>query len=236
MPIFYTPSVNIGKETIILPKEESHHIRNVLRKNPNDRISVTDGKGNLYKVQIDKLTDRGITGRILERESYTADSDCEISIAQAVPKGSRMDFFVEKATELGVNEIIPIHTKRSLFPNDKRERWQRVAISAIKQSERLFLPRIEPLSSYEDVLRRVNGYDITIIAWERAKDRRLKGLLNDKQKILAFVGPEGGFTDDEIEEAQASGAIPITLGDNILRSETAGIALITMILYEKGRL
>lgn len=236
MPIFYTPSVNIGKETLILSKEESHHIRNVLRKSNGDIISVTDGKGNLYKVKIDGFTAEGVKGKILERESYTADGDCEISIAQAVPKGSRMDFFVEKATELGVHEIIPIHTKRSLFPNDKRERWQRVAISAIKQSERLFLPEIEPLSSYEDVLKRANGYDITIIAWERARDRRLKGLLNGKQKILAFVGPEGGFTADEIEEAQASGAIPITLGDKILRSETAGIALITMILYEKGRL
>lgn len=236
MPIFYTSTANMGKKTMILPKEETHHIRDVLRKNPNDLIPVTDGKGNLYKIQIDNFTDKGVEGRILERARYEVDSECEISIAQAVPKGPRMDFFVEKATELGVKEIIPMYTKRSSFPSDKRERWQRIAISAIKQSERLFLPRIEPLSSYEDVVNRVNDYDITIIAWERAKDRKLKGLLNQKQKILAFIGPKGGFTDDEIETAQANGAIPITLGDTILRSETAGIALITMILFEKGKL
>jgi 16S rRNA (uracil1498-N3)-methyltransferase len=236
MPIFYTPPANIGNETIILPIEETHHIKDVLRKITDDLIPVTDGEGNLYKIQIDNFTDKGIEGRIIERACHEVDRECEISIAQAVPKGTRMDFFVEKATELGVKEIIPIHTRRSSFPNDKNGRWQRIAVSAIKQSERLFLPRIEPLSSYEDVLNRVNDYDITIIAWERAKDRNLKGLLNQKQRILAFIGPEGGFTDEEIEKAQANGAIPITIGDTILRSETAGIALIAMILFEKDKL
>ena len=183
MPIFYTLSANVRDETVILPKEETHHIKNVLRKGTDDFIPVTDGKDNLYRVQIDTFTNRGAKGRILERAVYEVDRECEISIAQAVPKDGRMDFFVEKATELGVKEIIPIHTRRSSFPNDKNGRWQKIAISAIKQSERLFLPRIEPLSSYEDVLRRVNGYDITIIAWERAKDRKLKGLLNDKQNF-----------------------------------------------------
>jgi len=236
MPIFYTSPANIENETIILPREETHHIRDVLRKSTDDLIPVTDGEGNLYKIQIDNFTDKGVKGRILEGARYEVNRECEISIAQAVPKSPRMDFFVEKATELGVKEIIPMYTKRSSFPNDKNGRWQRIAISAIKQSERLFLPRIESLSSYEDVLNRVNDYDMTIIAWERAKARRLKDLLNQKQKILAFIGPEGGFTDDEIETAQANGAIPITLGDTILRSETAGIALITMILFEKGKL
>lgn len=235
MPIFYTSPANIENETIILPREETHHIKDVLRKSPDDLIPVTDGEGNLYKIEIDNFTDKGVEGRIIERERYEVDRECEISIAQAVPKGPRMDFFVEKATELGVKEIIPMYTRRSSFPNDKNGRWQRIAVSAIKQSERLFLPRIEPLSSHEDVVNRVNDYDITIIAWEKTKNRKLKGLLDGKQK-LAFIGPEGGFTDNEIEKVQANGAIPITLGDAIIRSETAGIALITMILFEKGKL
>jgi 16S rRNA (uracil1498-N3)-methyltransferase len=172
------------------------------------------------------------------------ESPLEITLAQSLLKGEKMEYLIQKATELGIKKIIPFFSSRSVPLLDKSKklrryhRWEKIAIEACKQCGRVAVPKVEPLQNYSDMLRMASSEALRLILWEK-EGRGLKEVLQGSKgmtKIFFMVGPEGGMSDAEVGEAEKGGFIPITLGKRILRSETAGLCLLSILQYEWGDL
>ena len=181
--------------------------------------------------------------RINEQIECKAELESKIYLFQGLPKKDKMELIVQKAVELGAYEIVPVNMKRSIvkIDNAKKEqarisRWQTIADEASKQSRRGILPKVHGLVSYKEALSMAKNLDIVILPYELAKDmsytRRILSEIEKGKSIGIFIGPEGGFDDDEIEQANECGFKPITLGNRILRTETAGLAILAMLVYE----
>ncbi|MGB8657491.1 MAG: 16S rRNA (uracil(1498)-N(3))-methyltransferase [Candidatus Zixiibacteriota bacterium] len=243
---FYTNPENVENETLTIDGEEARHILSVLRHKAGDTISVVDGCGTRYNVQIEKTSKTSLQGKILSLIRTENEPTCHVTLAQAVCRQERMDFLIEKATEIGVSSVIPILTERSLIrisgiPQAKKkvERWRRIAIAGMKQSLRTVLPEIEPVIKFEELLPQIKSYDLCLIASPNKGSksiRELRELKRKQKKILLIVGPEAGFTEEELALTEAQGAIPITLGTRRLRTETAGIVFLSLLLHQLGDL
>ncbi len=239
MEVFYTPKKNIGRDGLTIIGEEARHIGVVLKHKRGDRISVTDGEGFEYPVIIDNITKNTVYCKILSKVRKPRESLVHIALAQGVIKGQRMDILVEKATELGVFEIIPLITERSvarLKGKERLDRLKRVALSAMKTSTRSLLPKIYEPMEFEDALKLSERYDISLLAWEGEKKNRLQDIIKENpKKVMLFIGPEGGFTEEEVERAKKRVEV-FSLGPRRLRSETAGIAAVSLLLYQLGEM
>lgn len=231
----------------IITGSDIHHLKDVLRMKIGDQLELLDGTGKVYHAEISKITRDKIACKILSEKIEDTDSKIKVTIAQALPKGRKMDFMIEKCTELGVHRIIPIITERSVAKSTKLERWQKIAKESAEQCGRAIIPEIAPLTKLEEVLKLRNQFDLGLTPWELEKKISLKQALKDflisqspniqipitqSPNILILIGPEGGFSQKEIESAEQAGFTPITLGKRILRTETAGIAILAMINYE----
>lgn len=254
---FYVNPENVGKDSLKIVGEEAKHILTVLRYQKGETIEVVDGSGIKYKVLIQDWGKDYVEGKILLKTRRENEPITHLTLAQAICKGVRMNFLIEKATEIGVSAIIPILTEKSLvkineIPEEdgstyltakgKKERWRRLAIAGMKQSLRSILPDIQNPAKFDDLLPKIKTFDLSLIASleKGAKSLREFGELKTRlrnpkdslRKVLIMVGPEAGFTEEELFKAKASGAIPITLGSRRLRAETAGIVLSSLVLYE----
>ena len=250
MEFFYCPPQSISKEIIKIAGEEAYHIAKVLRHKVGDRITAVDGLGMEYDVRITLSSPALVQGKIEKKKRKPREPLTQVTLAQAIPKGVRMEFCVEKATEIGVNRIIPIVTRRSVvFPDEegeKIERLRRIALQAMKQAGRAILPEIEGTRFFDEIFEAIPDYDLSLIACEKEKKMGMKEIVKENlkspisnlksHKALLFVGPEGGFTDEEVTLAIKKGAHPISLGARRLRSETAGVVLTSLLLYELGDL
>jgi len=233
MPYFYIPKPNIKGELAIFTPEESHHIRDVLRHRQADIIKAVDGEGTLYEIELIRCEKRKpVEGKIIASQYFEDDLTTRVTLACAIPKKNRMDILVEKATEIGVAEIIPMITERTENTRARIARWNKIAINAIKQARRFHLPVIHKAHRFDEVLDMLETYDIGVIAATTGERCRLRDVLQDKHEILALVGPEGDFTKDELELSIKKGFVPISLGRYVLRTETAGIVIVATILYE----
>jgi 16S rRNA (uracil1498-N3)-methyltransferase len=239
---FYTPADQIAGDILTIDGEEAKHILSVLRRKIGDEIDVVDGQGNKYRVRIEKVSKGNMKANILSRTHMENEPDCRITLAQAVCRRERMDFLIEKATEIGVSSIIPIITERNTVKvNDvprerkKTDRWRKIAIAAMKQSLRTVLPEIHNVIGFDQLLPRIKNFDLSLIA-SLDKDskslKQCKELKEEVKSVLLIVGPEAGFTDEELSQAKAMGAIPITLGSRRLRTETAGVLFASLVLHE----
>ena len=226
MHIFYQP--DLTKDSLTLNEEESKHCIRVLRLKQNDIIYLTDGLGiqatALIAIDNPKRTELSITNRInhLSNRNYT------LSIAIAPTKNfDRMEWFIEKATESGIDEIQFIETTNSERSKINYDRCVKVAISAMKQSKQWWLPTIKPLLNFETFIKSKNNINtLNLIAWCPENGQSLSEQLNknsDKNTIQILIGPEGDFTKDELDLAVKNGYTPVSLGQNILRTETAGL-------------
>jgi 16S rRNA (uracil1498-N3)-methyltransferase len=237
---FYTSHGKIGKDTLTVDGDEARHILSVFRYGPGDRISVVDGRGTKYQAEIVKTSRNSLEAKILSRTRMENEPRCRVTLAQAVCRQERMDFLIEKTTEIGVSSIIPILTQRgmvkvsdSLQQKRKTERWQRIAVAAMKQSLRTVLPEIKDFTEFDDLVAESGQYGLCLVAsleegLKRVSEcRQLKKGLKD---VLLIVGPEAGFTDDELSKAKARGAIPVSLGVRRLRAETAGVVFSSLVL------
>jgi 16S rRNA (uracil1498-N3)-methyltransferase len=243
---FYTKPENIDKDTLTIEGEEAKHILSVLHYRKGDVIPVVDGCGIKYNVMIDKTSKNYLQGNILSRIRRENEPACHVTLAQAVCRQERMDFLIEKATEIGVSLIIPILTQKNLVKisgiskgRNKVERWKRIAIASMKQSLRTVLPEIENILEFENLLSRIGSYDLCLIATlekDSKSIRECEELKRRPRKILLITGPEAGFTKEELSQAKSQGAIPITLGARRLRTETAGIIFLSLILHQLGDL
>lgn len=230
---FYTK--NIPKWQIVrIEGEEARHMK-VLRLKKGDQICLFDGSGNEIIGQITAIEPRKVEIRAITRQKVRT-TGVLVDLATAVPKGKRWDWLIQKATELGVCRIIPILTKRGVVipkKEGKSERWTRIAVEAAKQSQRATVPGITEPVKFEEILDFTGEYDMKLIALQTAEQPLKKALPKKRPaRILCMIGPEGGFTDEEIKKAKKRGFIPVKLGKETIRIETAGIAMLSMIKYE----
>jgi 16S rRNA (uracil1498-N3)-methyltransferase len=234
MRYFFIKERDIDGDTVTIKGKEFRHIREVLRAKRNDKLTLITGDGTEYHVVITRAGISSLSARIVRKTRKSNEVGIFVSIGIAPPKGKRMEWFVEKATELGVSEIIPVITNRTVVsPGEaKIARWRRVAIAAVKQAERSVLPTIQPVQSYEEFISASMRYPLRFIAYEKQREGIIEEAIEKKKptKIVALVGPEGGFEEWEVSEAKAQGFIPVTLGPTKLRTETAGIVVLTRIL------
>lgn len=239
MSTFYVLPENVRAEKITILGGEAHHISRVLRYAVGDRLSAVDGRGMEYEVELEAVSSRRVEARILRKRKGEKDPSTKVTLAQAIPKGSKMDYLVEKATELGVDRLIPVISARSQVLPDgdsKVRRWQRIALGAMKQSGRSILPRVDGVARLAQVVESIPEQDLSLIAWEEG-GRKLRDVIRrGVERVLLFVGPEGGFPHQEVKLAVEKGAEPVSLGQRILRAETAGVVLLALLLYELGDL
>jgi 16S rRNA (uracil1498-N3)-methyltransferase len=236
MDYFYTPSLLISSKSLSIQGEELHHLSKVLRKKVGETIMVVDGEEHAYKAVLESITRSSADCKILETIRRFNEPDIEVKLAFALLKNpSRMDFLVEKCAELGVREFIPMRTERTIVSKVRTERLQKIALSAMKQCERSFLPPIHSLMSFLDALTYLKDCEGRFIMHERASERsaaRRKTIVQWRS-VGVLVGPEGGFTEEEVQEAQSAGFVPFSLGPRRLRSETAAIASVNTIVMDR---
>lgn len=217
---------------------DAHYVRAVLRLKSGDRLELLDGTGQVYEAEIIGLAKSQVQVKIISSRPAGNEPRVKVTLAQALPKGSKMDFVIEKSVELGVNRIIPVLTERTIGKNAKLDRWRKLAKEAAEQSGRAIIPEISALTNFTDILKLKSQFDLTLIPWELEKEISLKSILttqppNQLTTILIVIGPEGGFSQKEVEQARAIGWQTVSLGKRILRTETAGLAVLANIMYER---
>lgn len=242
MARFYVPNPKIEDEILIVKGSDIRHIRRVLRFKEGDEISIFDGSGKEYTGIIIEERPSFISIRIREQSFSTRESPLEITLAQSLLKFEKMDLIIQKATELGVKEIVPFFSSRSIPILEKSKglkryhRWERIAIEASKQCGRGFIPKISAIKDFPEVILIPNNESLRLILWEK-EGKSLKEVFKTQkevQRVFFIVGPEGGFNEKEVDNAVSMGFIPINLGERILRAETAGISLLSILQYEWG--
>ncbi|HUL38237.1 MAG TPA: RsmE family RNA methyltransferase, partial [Thermodesulfobacteriota bacterium] len=209
MPRFYVPQPQIEKDMLKIVGDEVKHIRRVLRLKAGDEIIVFDGAGKEYEGTIVEGEPSSVVIEIENTFSSKKDSPLEVTLAQSLLKGEKMDYLIQKATELGVKRIIPFISSRSIPSLEKagrlkrHHRWERIAIEASKQCRRGVVPKIEPLQDYSEILQVAPSSSLCLILWER-EGAKLKEILDrskERLRIFSVIGPEGGFSREEVEEA-----------------------------------
>ncbi len=244
---FFVDPADIRDDLVIIRGQDVKHITRSLRLSSGDKITVAEGLENKYLVELTSTTDQLVEGQIIKKLEVDAETDIEVTLLQGLPKSKKMDLIVRKCTELGIKRVIPMetdHTVVKLKPSKakrRQKRWQKIAKSAAKQSKRTQIPRVAEVIDYQQGLELVDDYDLAIIPWVGEEEQGLREVIGDHDSadidnILVIIGPEGGFSPAEIESAGDKGVEPVMLGPRTLRTETAGLAALTMLLYELGDL
>lgn len=235
MPRFPISKESISNNNAIISGDDYKHIVRVLKLKKGDKITLFDSESKEYSGKIIDLKSKKVVVKIENSKKVQTESNININLFQSLPKGSKMDYIVQKATELGVKSIIPIVTHRTNYNKERKDRWTKIAIEACKQSGRTVPPAVEPLIDFNDLFSNHNDSKSKIILYENSENslrNYLKNILQPVDNINIIVGPEGGFTSEEIEIAKNNHYIDLGLGPRILRTETASITLISIIQYE----
>jgi len=242
MPRVYIPPERITGEQIALQSREARYILTVLRLGPGDEVTVFDGVGNEYRTELTEDYERGMYLAIQEGARPERESPLQITLGQALLKGERMKFVIQKATELGAARIIPLVTSRTipLVEGEREslriERWQRIAQEAAKQSGRTMVPEIGAIHELADFLTQATGARVMLWEGEPAPLREVAKKIDAQAGITLLIGPEGGFAEQEVTAAQAQGFLVAGLGQRVLRAETATLSVLTIIQHLFGDL
>lgn len=244
IPRIYHPGIAEEEGKAELTEDYLRYVTQVLRLKEGDPVVLFDGRGYEYETRIDSLGPERVILDIVTRERVPI-PEREITLAQSLPKGAKMDFIVQKSTELGVSRIIPFTSARSI-PRIKENkgdtkvlRWRRIAVEASRQCRRTTVPEVGEIMSFNDMLACPAPGARGIIFWEGERKRGIKEILRDNATeatadFFLIVGPEGGFSDEEVLKAKDRGFITASLGRQILRTETAPLAILSVIRYEQG--
>lgn len=255
---FFVSPDQLEADKVVITGPTVHQIRNVLRLGPGDAIVVLDNSGWEREVEIVEVGQEQIVGRVLSKTLATGEPRTKVSLYQSVLKGSHFEFVLQKGTELGIVEFVPLISQRCIISNlddvnKKSDRWHRIIQEAAEQSKRGKLPRLESAMIFARACERAKRTGgLSLMPWEEETSVNLKQVFGREEKatkgkktlqfpprpfsINLFIGPEGGFTEEEVILAQRYGIVPITLGPRILRAETAGLVAAAVILYELGDL
>lgn len=244
MPKFFVKSSEITSGKAIITGEDVNHIKKVLRLSCNDNIIISDGQGNDYLANIEKIEKDFISTVIISSQTSNTEPPIDVILFQGLPKSDKMEFIIQKSVELGVGKIVPVITERTVVRVDSKKdadnkvtRWQRISMEAAKQCNRGVIPHVEYPMTFEKALEFSGKADLKIIPYEKEKKDSIQMCIEGKHSIktvAVFIGPEGGFAEKEIEKAQHFGIKPVMLGPRILRTETAGIMVLSILMYELG--
>ena len=241
LPQFFIPSENIGDRSVVITGTDVNHISNVLRLVPGDMICAAGSDAVKYTCRILSVSRDEVVAEILEKEKSDTELPVSITLFQGVPKRDKMDLIVQKTVELGVARVVPVLMERTVVRWDEKkkkkhgERWQSIAEAAAKQSGRGLIPEVVPPMDWADALALAAEHDRIVVPYESAADmaytRSVFEELKDMKTAAFFIGPEGGFSTGEIAGLEKLGARIVTLGKRILRTETAGLAVMSMLGY-----
>lgn len=240
---FFVTADQIGEKEIRIEGSDVNHIRNVLRMVPGEQISISDGQqGKEYRCEIDRLEEDCIMARIMWAQDADTELPSRIYLFQGLPKSDKMELIIQKAVELGVYEVIPVATKRAVVKLDKkkeeskRKRWNAISESAAKQSKRTIIPEVKMVMTFSEAVKYAASMDKKLIPYELAEGmeetRKIFSSIHPGDSVAIFIGPEGGFDEAEIALAKEAGILPITLGKRILRTETAGMTVLSVLMFQ----
>jgi 16S rRNA (uracil1498-N3)-methyltransferase len=240
---FFVEGVHGLGERIALAADDARKIATVLRGKTGDRVQIVDSGGRAFAASID-VTGTDVVATlddVLDRGAR--ESAVRLTLALGIPKGQKMDLIVEKATELGAVAIVPLRSDRVVGErtgDHKTERWQRLAKTAAQQCGRTVIPAVAPIVTWPELIATFGSYDRVYLPWELADVKPLRDTFEADAPAIAsalfIIGPEGGFSNSEAERAIAAGAIPISLGTRILRTETVALAVLAAFAYARGEL
>ncbi|MGN1230634.1 MAG: 16S rRNA (uracil(1498)-N(3))-methyltransferase [Anaerotignum sp.] len=239
MPKFFFNKNDISQGQVQLFGEDEKHIKTVLRARVGEEMTLCDGEGMDYQCRIASM-ERGVLLDILSKEVCETEPKTKITLYQGLPKADKMELIIQKCVELGVDRIMAVSTERAIVKLDKKEskkleRWQKIAEAAAKQSGRGKIPEIgQKVLKFKEAVAEAKELDGAIIPYEKEQETGIRQFVQGFQgeSIGVFIGPEGGFAEEEIALAQENGITPITLGKRILRTETAGMTTAAILLYE----
>ena len=242
MDRFFTPKSNINLEqnTCVIEGEDVKHISRVLRCRENDKLEVCDMDNNEYICEIKEINKDNILLDIIEKVNIKRESNLKVKLYQGMPKGTKMELILQKLTEIGVDEIVLVQTKRSVTKIDNKkedkkiERWERIIYEAAKQSKRAKIPKLTGVITFKEALADMQNNDLNLCPYENERTISIKEAIKDSSAntIGIFVGPEGGFEEEEIEKIQEIDGKVVSLGPRILRTETASVVASSIVLYE----
>lgn len=240
---FFIPPQWIDGDRVVIKGKQVHQLRDVLRMREGDCIIALDDTGWEYEVELKRVARGQVEGLVRDKSLATTEPGTKVTLYQALLKGDKFEFILQKCTELGVVGFAPMLCERCVqlgeMSDRKLSRWRRIIAEAAEQSRRGKLPFLKPVLTFEQACQSVVGS--SLLAWEEEESSGLRAALSElKAKGLAsvnlFIGPEGGFSPSEVEFARGCGIVPVTLGRRVLRAETAGLVAATAILYEFGDL
>lgn len=246
---FFVKPEDIRNEKIYISGSDVNHIKNVLRMKAGEELLLSDGEGKDYHCRIEAFSEDLedlIVCEILDTTTSRTELPARFYLFQGLPKADKFEHIIQKSVELGVYEIIPVETARCVVKYDEKkqknkgERWQKIAESAAKQSKRGIVPEVKPVMKFQDALAYAKELDMVLIPYENFKDMKTTketiARIEAGMQIGIFIGPEGGFEQEEVEQAQTlSGAEAISLGNRILRTETAPLMLLSVLSFQLER-
>lgn len=242
MTHFFAPSENFRKDKVIIEGSDVNHIRNVLRMKEGDELIISDGEGQQALCTISDISEDSVICDILSVDVEGTEPSVKFYLFQGLPKSDKFELIIQKSVELGVYEIIPTITARSIVKYDEKkkknklERWQKIAEGAAKQSGRGIIPEVHDFMSFKQALEYAKSLDMMLIPYENfkgmAETKAVLSEIRDGMRVGIFIGPEGGFENSEVQAAAESGAEKISLGARILRTETAPLMLLSVLMFQ----
>ncbi len=235
MDYFFVDKKDVHGMTLFLRDEESRHLSRVLRKRVGDHVFVTDGADTMYEAAIVRIDREEVECDIVDMKLRVNEPKTEVALAVSLLKNpSRVDFLVEKAVELGVRTVIPTLCERTIPEHEKHARLEKIALAAMKQCGRSYLPKIIDLMEFDTLVQHAQGYSLRLVPHEKTEQSQFVGTVMqhhpNARSVLLLIGPEGGFTDREIELVTSNQFIPISLGPRRLRTETAAISALSWVV------
>lgn len=238
-PRFFAPPAWVNAERARVEGEAAHRIARVLRLRPGDMVELCDGSGQVFQVQLNEISPQGAWGRVQAVKSPSVEPGVYLTLYQAIIREKRMAWLLEKATEVGISRIVPLTTERTVRAKEGRvdasrlRRWERIVREAAEQSRRTRLPEVAEAMTFDQVCQEIRG--IALICCTQASTRPLQQALlelweDGSENVELLIGPEGGWSPSEVEQAIAAGMYPVSLGRRILRSETAGVVASALAL------
>ena len=245
MDRFFARQKRVGGEEITLEGQQSHQICNVLRKKAGEHIIVLDNLGWEYEVELKTIKKEKVTGQIKEKRKATGEPAVEITLYQSLLGREKFEWVLQKCTEVGVRRFVPMVTERSIVREEamkanKRERRQRIIQEAAEQSARGRIPELERAVNFEEAMAKLEDFDCKLMAHTQGQGESLRECLKSSGKkikrVALFIGPEGGFTENEVQTARSNNVSLVNLGQRVLRTETAAVVVSSLILHESGEM
>lgn len=238
---FFVNESQISEENIVINGSDVNHIKNVLRMKIGEKVLISDGNDREYVCSLADISDDEVVAAIEDVDGPTRELPIKVTLFQGLPKGDKMETVIQKLVELGVYEIVPVAMKRCIVKLDdkkaqaKVKRWNAISESAAKQSKRGIIPKVTEPLNFKQALLKAREMDMVLVPYEEAKNmeetRKIISRIEPGMEVAVFIGPEGGFAGEEIEEALKIGGKDITLGKRILRTETAGMAIMSVLMF-----